>query len=135
SPPILRAPVATATCGSRTGAVLRPTRAAALVAGRPPAVADTDTSPDESGSARRRVVGGGRTGEAARGQAAEGSGGDRKRFGNDGRPWRAAGGAEADRGVGTQSWAARIGTGFFRRSLAAHKSGREAIGTLIAERA
>src|ERR1017187_3426967 len=31
-------------------------RYAALVAGRPPAVADTDTSPDESGSARRRVA-------------------------------------------------------------------------------
>src|ERR1017187_10295528 len=54
--PTLRAPTALATCGSRTGAVLRPARAAALAAGRPPAVADTDTSPDESGSARRRVA-------------------------------------------------------------------------------
>ena len=37
--------------------------------------------------------------------------------------------------VGTQSGAAGTGTGFFRRSLAAHRSGREAICTLIAERA
>src|ERR1019366_6846506 len=55
-PPTLRAPAAPATCGSRTGAVLRPARAAALGAGRPPAAADTDTSHDESGLARRRVA-------------------------------------------------------------------------------
>src|ERR1700685_2226503 len=45
----------------------------------------------------------------------------------------AGSGAEADCGVGTQSGAAGTGTGFFRRSLAAHKSGGEAICTLIAE--
>jgi len=47
----------------------------------------------------------------------------------------AVGGAEADRRARTQSWAAGTGVGFFRRGLAAHKSGREAICTLIAERA
>jgi hypothetical protein len=46
-----------ATGGSRTGAVLRPVRAAALATGRPPAAAaHTDTSHDESGSARRPVA-------------------------------------------------------------------------------
>lgn len=43
-----------ATGGSRTGAVLRPVGAAAT--GRPPAAGHTDTSHDESGSARRPVA-------------------------------------------------------------------------------
>ncbi len=51
------------------------------------------------------------------------------------RPRGVVGGAEADCGIGAQGGAAGTGTGFFRRSLAAHKSGREAICTLIAERA
>ena len=80
-------------------------------------------------------TGRGRLTAAARGQAAEGSIGHGERLGNDRRARRAAVGAEADCGVGTQSGAAGTGTGFFRRSLAAHRSGREAICTLIAERA
>ena len=74
--------------------------------------------------------------ESARGKAAQGSdrSGKRERAGGE-RTRGVAGGAEADRGTGTQSGAAGTGTGFFRRSLAAHKSGREAICTLIAKRA
>jgi putative transposase len=77
----------------------------------------------EAGLMHRR---GGRPRKAA--VAAPGSG-------SAGRTRGVAGGAEADCGTGAQSGAAGVGTGFFRRSLAAHKSGREAICTLIAERA
>jgi hypothetical protein len=74
-------------------------------------------------------------GATARREAAKAAAGCGRWIGSDGGARGVAGGAQADRRTGTQGGAAGTGTGFFRRSLAAHKSGREAICKLIADRA
>ncbi len=74
------------------------------------------------------------SGTATGGKATQVSG-SKKRGRPFERAWGVAGSAQADWGARAQGRAAGTGTGFFRRSFAAHKSGRKAICTLIAERA